>query len=133
VRTAAEERVQAGESLIAARGVDRELWRSLVDADAAGLDEQSARLLAHTLRDFRRADVALDDAQRAEAQRLAERDTELSLTFSRHAREGRRAVRVAPAALDGLPQPFIDAHPPGDDGLVVLTTDYPHLMPVREY
>jgi thimet oligopeptidase len=133
VREAAEERVQAAEALGAARAVDRELWGAFAEADADGLDEQSARLLAHTLRDFRRGGVELDDAQRAEAQRLAERDTELSLTFSRNVRDGRREVTVAPEALAGLPDDFLAEHPVGDDGLVTLTTEYTDLMPVREY
>lgn len=133
IRSAAEQRVQAAESLAAERAVDRGLWRALADIDAAQLDPSETRLLQHALRDFRRAGVELDDAGRAEAQRLAERDTELSLTFSRNVREGRREIRVAPEALAGLPQDFIEAHPVGDDGLVVLTTEYTDLMPVREY
>lgn len=63
---------------------------------------------------------------------LTERETELSLE-SRNLRESRREIRVAPEALVGLPQDFLDEHPAGDDGLVVLTTDYPDFMPVREY
>jgi thimet oligopeptidase len=64
---------------------------------------------------------------------LTDRDTELSLEFSRNIRDGRREIRVAPAALAGLPQDFIDAHPVDHDGLIVLTTEYTDLMPVREY
>ncbi|GAA1981971.1 M3 family metallopeptidase [Microbacterium pumilum] len=133
VRATAESHVQVMEALSSARLLDRDLWRVFADAAADGLDDEAARLLAHVLRDFRRGGVDLEDATRERVRILTERDTELSLTFSRNIREGRREVKVAPEGLAGLPQDFIDSHPVGDDGLVTLTTEYTDLMPVREY
>ena len=85
------------------------------------------------LRDFRRGGVDLDDATRERVRVLPNATPSCSLTFSRNVREGRREVKVAPGALAGLPQDFIDSHPADDDGLVTLTTEYTDLMPVREY
>ena len=150
VRAIAEEQVQRLEALSASRLLDRDLFQAMAAAPAAAddaaatatataaataadLDEQQQRLLAKVLQDFRRGGVDLPDAERERVRELTDRDTELSLTFSRNIRDGRREIRVAPEALAGLPQDFLDAHPVGDDGLVVLTTDYPDLMPVREY
>lgn len=137
VRAAAEEQVQRLEALDAERLQDRALFSALQAADAdaasAGLDEDERRLLTQVLRDFRRGGVDLPDAERERVRALSDRDTELSLEFSRNVRDGRREIRVAPEALAGLPQDFIDEHPAGEDGRVVLTTDYPDLMPVREY
>ena len=133
VRGIAEEQVQTLEALSAQRLLDRELFAALDGLDTAGLDDEQVRLLEHTLRDFRRGGVDLPDAERERVRELTDRDTALSLEFSRNVRDGKRSVRVAPEGLAGLPQDFIDAHPAGDDGLVVLTTDYPDLMPVREY
>jgi thimet oligopeptidase len=133
VRDAAEQQVQAVESLSAARLLDRELWQAFADADAQGLDADEARLLEHVLRDFRRGGVELADADRERVRQLVDRDTELSLTFSRHIRDGRREIRVPAAGLAGMPQDFVDAHPADAEGMVVLSTDYPDLMPIREY
>ncbi len=137
IRAAAEEQVQRLEALGAGRLQDRQLFEALLAVDtaeaSANLDHDQRRLLEQVLRDFRRGGVDLTDADRERVRMLTERDTELSLDFSRNVREGRREIRVAPEALAGLPQDFIDEHPPADDGLVVLTTDYPDLMPVREY
>ena len=133
VRAAAEERVQQLEALSSARLLDRELFRAFDDLDAKGLDADEQRLLDHLVRDFRRGGVALGDAERERVRALTDRDTELSLAFSRNIREGKREVRVRPEALAGLPQDFIDAHPVDDEGLVTLTTEYTDLMPVREY
>ena len=137
VREAAEEQVQRLEALSAGRLLDRDLFAALSAVDSAeasaGLDHDERRLLTEAIRDFRRGGVDLDDAARERVRELTDRDTELSLEFSRNIRDGRREIRVAPDALAGLPQDFINEHPPGEDGLVVLTTDYPDLMPVREY
>ena len=133
VRERAEEQVQAVESLSAARLLDRELWDAFADAETTDLDDDQARLLAHLLRDFRRSGVELDDADRERARRLADRDTELSLAFSRNIRDGRREITVPAEGLAGMPQDFIDAHPADEDGRVTLSTDYPDLMPVRDY
>lgn len=133
VRAAAEARVQQLEALSSGRMLDRELFRAFDDLDAEGLDAGEQRLLDHLVRDFRRGGVALGDAERERVRTLTDRDTELSLAFSRNIREGRREVRVRPEALAGLPQDFVDAHPVDDEGLVTLTTEYTDLMPVREY
>ncbi|MFB7894052.1 M3 family metallopeptidase [Microbacterium sp. NPDC056044] len=133
VREAAESQVQAVESLSAARLLNRDLWNSFADASAEGLDEDQGRLLAHLLRDFRRGGVELDEADRERARELADRDTELSLAFSRNIRDGRREITVPVEGLAGMPQDFLDAHPADADGRVVLSTDYPDLMPIRDY
>ncbi|MCP2637993.1 Zn-dependent oligopeptidase [Microbacterium sp. HD4P20] len=133
VRELAEEQVQAVESITSQRLLDRDLWAAFSARSADGLDQDQARLLEHLLRDFRRGGVHLPDAERERVRWLAERDTELSLTFSRNIRDGRREVAVPRAGLAGMPQDFVDAHPADDNGMVTLSTDYPDLMPVREY
>ncbi|HEX5860178.1 MAG TPA: M3 family metallopeptidase [Microbacterium sp.] len=133
IRAAAEERVEAVDALVAERNLDRDLWAVFADADREGLDDVAARLLDHILRDFRRGGVDLDDGARERVRELTARDTELGLAFGRAIRDGKREIRVAPEALAGLPADFVEAHPAGDDGLVVLTTEYTDLMPVREF
>ncbi|WP_193754826.1 M3 family metallopeptidase [Microbacterium testaceum] len=133
IRRLAEEQVQQFEALQARRLLDRALWRAFAEADETGLGDDELRLLTHIRRDFRRGGVDLDDAARERVRELSDRDTELSLTFSRHIREGRREIRVPATALDGLPADFVADHPVDDEGKVTLTTEYTDLMPVREY
>ncbi|MEV4687137.1 M3 family metallopeptidase [Microbacterium sp. LWH3-1.2] len=133
VRDIAESQVQAVESLSAARLLNRDLWKSFADASAEGLDDDQARLLTHLLRDFRRGGVELEAADRERARQLADRDTALSLAFSRNIRDGRREITVPVDGLAGMPQDFIDAHPADEHGRVTLSTDYPDLMPIRDY
>lgn len=133
VRAAAEERVAAAESVSAALMADAELAAVFTSTDPEGLDADAARVREHLLRAFRRGGADRDAATRERAQQLAERDTELSLTFSRNIREGRREIRVAPEALQGVPDDFLAAHPVGEDGLVALSTDATDVMPVLDY
>ena len=133
VRDAAEKQAQAVDAVQSRRLLDRDLWGVFADADESGLDADERRFLAHVRRDFRRGGVDLDDAERERVRELTDRDTELSLTFSRNIREGRRTVRVPASALSGLPADFLAEHPADDDGMVTLTTEYTDLMPVREY
>jgi thimet oligopeptidase len=133
VRGAAESAVQKLEALSSARLLDQAVYAAFADLPAEGLDGEQTRLLEHLRRDFRRGGVALPEAERERVRELTDRDTELSLAFSRNIREGRRTIRVRPEDLAGLPDDFLEAHPADEEGLVTLSTDYPDLMPVREY
>lgn len=133
IRDAAEKQAQAIDAVQSRRLLDRALWGVFAEAEAEGLGADEQRFLEHVRRDFRRGGVDLSDADRERVRELTERDTELSLTFSRNIREGRREIRVPASALDGLPEDFLAEHPADAEGMVTLTTEYTDLMPVREY
>ncbi|MBS2014170.1 MAG: oligopeptidase A, partial [Deltaproteobacteria bacterium] len=92
-----------------------------------------ARLLEHTLRDFRRNGLDLDEKGQARLRELNERITKLGQDFDSNLAASRLTVQAKPADLDGLPKEWLAAHPPGKDGLVELTTDYPDYFPVLTY
>ncbi len=138
VRTLAEQRDREVRALVTEIGQDRALFDVLVAADAefAALpdaDPGTRRLLARTLRDFRRAVVDRDDAIRDRLRQLIDREVALGQDFSRAIRDDVRRIRVRPEQLAGLPEDFVAAHPVGDDGLVELTTDYPDVIPFRTF
>ncbi|MFJ4037306.1 M3 family metallopeptidase [Microbacterium sp. NPDC090007] len=133
VRDVAEKQAQLVDAVQSRRLLDTTLWAVFSDADDSGLDPDEQRFLAQVRRDFRRGGVDLSEADRERVRELADRDTALSLTFSRNIREGRREIRVPASSLEGLPADFLDEHPADSDGLVTLTTEYTDLMPVREY
>ena len=133
VRTLAEQRAQDVDRLRTDRSLDRALFEVLDGTDPTGLDEQATRFREHVLRDFRRAGVDKDDDVRARLRAISERLTVLDQDFSRIIRDDVRSIRVAPEALAGLPDDYVTAHPPEDDGLVTITTDYPDLVPFRTF
>ncbi len=137
IRDAGSERYLAAVAFETELMLDRDLFElftnTLAHDDESDLDAEQARLLDHTLRDLRLAGVGLDDAGRARAKELADRDSQLGVEFGKNIRDGKRSLRISPDALTGLPQDFIDNHPVDEDGLITLTTDYPDYVPVREY
>ncbi len=138
VRTLAEERGRQVSKLTTDFGQDADLYAVLAEAERALLadartDAAVLRLLRLTLRDFRRAGVDRDDATRTRLRELIEREVKLGQDFSRSIRDDVRSLRLRPEQLAGLPADFVQARPPGDDGLVELTTDYPDVIPFRTF
>src|SRR5687768_12443841 len=97
--------------------------------EARGLDGERARLLAHWLRDFRRAGHELPADQRAELEKLRTRLVEVEVAFQRNVNEYRDAIEVTREQLAGLPDSYIDQLGRGDDGTYRVTLDYPEVNP----
>lgn len=133
VREAAERATQALSAFATEVSLDPRLFQALCQLDSAGFAPEARRYLTHALRDFRRAGVDKDEATRARLKQLAEEAVVLGQTFDRAIREDVRAVKLRPEQLAGLPEDYRAAHPPGADGLVTVTTDYPDLLPFRQY
>ncbi|HEU4533578.1 MAG TPA: M3 family metallopeptidase, partial [Polyangiaceae bacterium] len=115
--------------------LDAEVARALKRYAARGeaLSPARARLVEHTLRDYRRNGLELDAAGQARLRRLNEEITEVSQAFEANLAGATLALRLEPARLEGLPAPYLEAHPPGPDGLVAVTTDYPDYFPFLQY
>src|SRR5581483_11876495 len=130
VRDAAQELLQQ----IAQAGVElslnRDVYQALAAIDARAADAPAKHYLDRTLLQYRLAGVDKDDATRARIKELQDKSTLLGLTFARNVQEGGNTVTVEDAAeLDGLPPDFLEAHQPGEDGKIVLTTDFPDYLP----
>jgi thimet oligopeptidase len=133
LRAYAEERAQEVDRVRVDRNLDRALFDIVSAAEVSASDASAQRFREHVLRDFRRSGVDRADDVRARLREIAERLTKLDQDFSRIIREDVRSVRITPEQLAGLPQDFVDAHPPAEDGLVTITTDYPDLVPFRTF
>jgi thimet oligopeptidase len=113
--------------------LDREVFDQLSSLRSDPLDDGARRVLADALRSFRRSGVDRDDATRSRVRELNERATELSQSFSRNIRDGRRTARVPAGSLAGLPEDFVAEHPVEADGTVAITTEYPDVHPFLTY
>lgn len=129
VRAAADAIATEARNFALERFQEPEVFAALAALDGASLDEEERELARRLTGDFRAQGAHLGEAEREQLAALNRRITELSTSFSEHIRDARGAISVPPAALDGLPQDYIDDHPVGDDGLVTITTDYPDLLP----
>ncbi|HEX4066796.1 MAG TPA: M3 family metallopeptidase [Acidobacteriaceae bacterium] len=134
VRDAAEALLQK----IAQAGVElslnRDVYQALAAIDAAGADDATRHYLDRTLLQYRLAGVDKDDATRTRIKELQDKGTLLGLTFARNVQEGGKSVTVDDAsALEGLPADYREAHKPGADGKITLTTDFPDYLPVMTF
>ena len=120
--------------LLTRLSLSRPIYDRLVSIDAATLNEREAFLLARLLRDYRRAGIDKDEVTRDKVRSLNAELAEISSAFGKNLREIQGRVTLDSADdLIGLPQDYIDAHPPGEDGRIIITTDYPDTGPVFSY
>jgi thimet oligopeptidase len=92
-----------------------------------------ALLLEHTLRDYRRNGLDLDEKSQARLRELNERITKVSQDFEANIADSNLSITVTAKDLEGLPQAYIDSHKPDDKGEIKLTTDYPDVFPFLQY
>ncbi len=122
---------------VAMAGSALSLNRAVYDALAAMRIDHCNAATTHyvqrTLLSYRLAGVDKDEETRAHIQKLHEKATQLSLQFSRNIQEGGKTITATPAELEGLPQDYIDRHPPNADGQITLTTDQPDMQPVMTF
>lgn len=134
IRTTAEECEQDFSKLATDISVSRPLYEALSQLDVSNEDDLTRRWTEKLLRDFRRAGVDKDEQTRARIVALQEELVELGQTFDRNIREDvRTLVLDSVDELDGLPDDYIEAHQPGDDRKIRLTTDYPDYIPFARY
>jgi thimet oligopeptidase len=133
LRDAAEAAEQEVDALSTELSLDRGLYDALAGLDASGADPATRHLLEKSLRDFRRAGVDHDEPTRARVQALREELVRIGQEFGRNIKDDVRRLEVEPAELDGLPEDWRRAHPPGASGKVSLTTDNTDYVPFMTY
>jgi thimet oligopeptidase len=132
-REAGETCEQEAEALATRLSLDRRLYDAVAGLELAGADAVTRWLVEKSLRDFRRAGVDRDDATRARIQALRDELTRIGQEFGKNIKDDVRRLPLAPAELDGLPDDFRRARPPGPDGKVTLTTDNTDYVPFMTY
>ncbi|MHC5004027.1 MAG: M3 family metallopeptidase [Planctomycetota bacterium] len=99
------------------------------------LDAEQQRLLAHTLRDYRRAGMALTADEREKLKAVQKEITTLSIEFEANIRNDESRVPLLREELRGLPddyfRQFEDRNRVGDVFLVGMS--YPEFLPVMDY
>lgn len=113
--------------------LDPEVYAALASVAPDERRPGAARFLEKVLLELRLSGVDRDAATREKLGVLQEHMLETGQDFSRNIREDTRFIRVRRDDLEGLPRDFIAAHPPDEDGLLTITTDYPDYFPVQTY
>src|SRR5512133_2871482 len=133
MRDAAERCEQDIDALSTELSLDRGLHDALASIDVSGEDGATRYFVEKSLRDFRRAGVDRDEPTRARVRALREELVRIGQEFGRNIKDDVRRLELEPAELDGLPEDWRRAHPPGPDGKATITTDNVDYVPFMTY
>jgi len=133
-RTAGENCTQLLSEIGTDMGLSRPIFEAVSALDTSTAEQATSFSVEKTLLAFRLSGVDKDEATR---DRIRELNTELvntGQTFSRNIREDVRTMELDSVDdLAGLPEDYIAAHPPGEDGKIRVTTRYPDMIPFVTY
>ncbi|MDQ2674384.1 MAG: Zn-dependent oligopeptidase, partial [Chloroflexota bacterium] len=133
LRQAADRSDRKVSALATEISLDRRVFDAVRTMDLSGADDVTRHYVSRVLRDFRLAGVDRDEATRARIKALREELVVIGQEFDRNIANDVRTVEATPDELDGLPTDYVAAHPPGPDGRVRITTEYPDVFPVFTY
>lgn len=103
------------------------------EGKVAPKSKEYARLLEQLLRDYHRNGIDLPEAGQKRLRELNAEITKLGQAFEENLASGTRTIDATEKDLEGLPKPYLDAHKPGPDGKIKISTDYPDYFPVMQY
>ncbi|MEJ2637124.1 MAG: Zn-dependent oligopeptidase [Calditrichia bacterium] len=134
IRAAAAEYEQKFSKLETEMQLSRPVFDAVSALDVSKEDAGTQRYVQKLLQDFRRAGVDKDPETRQKIRQLQDELVKISQEFGRNIREDVRYLKLdSPDELAGLPQDYIQAHQPGPEGKITLSTDYPDYLPFMSY
>lgn len=145
VRDAAQALSQSIGAEVVALSLNRGVYAALAAVDLHGEDAATRYYMERTLLGYRLSGVDRDDATRERIRALADRMTELGMSFSRRVQDDVRQIAVEDVnQMFGLPEDTLARHgvrkeAAGEgvrlvaDAPVVLSTDPPEMSPVMAY
>ncbi len=134
IRTLAENQQKEITKLYSEISLSRPLFEACKAVDITKADVQTKRYHEHTLRDFRRSGVDKSKEVRKRIKELNDELTELGQKFSINTRKDVRSITLTSTnELAGLPEDYIAAHMPDENGEIKITTDYPDYIPFSRY
>jgi thimet oligopeptidase len=134
VRDAGDACNQALTPVLSDFSLSRPIYDRIAAVDLAAADADTRRFVEKQLQDFRLAGVDRDDATRTRIKELNDEITRVGQEFDRNINDAIAYLELDSVdQLAGLPQDYIDAHAPGDDGKIRISTQYPDLFPFMSY
>ncbi len=136
-----EELRSAGEDcdlMLTKLNTEMSLSRPLFDAvgqiNVSNVDDATKHSLAKLLLSFRLSGVDKDEATRERIREINDEIAAIGQEFDRNIREDVRYLELDSVEdLAGLPEDYIAAHQPNEDGKIIISTQYPDVFPFFEY
>ena len=96
------------------------------------LKGEDAKLLAETLRDYRRAGLSLPKPQRDEVERMRKELSGLTTDYESNITRAEKAVKFTKAELEGVPESFLAQTKTADDEYTVMANITWHYLSVMD-
>src|ERR1035437_6758570 len=96
------------------------------------LKGEDARLLAETMRDYRRAGLDLPKAQRDEVEKMRKELSRLTTDFESNVTKAQKALKFTQAELEGVPESFLAQAKTGPDEYTVMANITWHYLSVMD-
>lgn len=115
-------------------GLNTKVYNIVKNIKIKNMDSETRFFLEKSLRDFRRSGVDRDEKTRQKVAKLQDELSEQSIKFEKNIAEGQKKYEVADIKeLAGMPEDFLNNHKPNSEGKIVITTQYPDIVPIFEY
>ncbi len=114
-------------------GLNTKLYNIIKAIPLKGVDAETKFFLEKTLRDFRRSGVDRDEKTRMKVAALQDELTKKSIEFQKIIADDQKTYEADPKELAGLPEDYMANHKPNANGKIVVTTQYPDMLPILEY
>ena len=114
-------------------GLSRPFYDRLAAIDTSALSTVDQYVVAKMLQRYELAGVDQDADVRAQIRSLQKEISEIGDAFGRNIQEDVRYVETTIEQLSGLPQDYLDAHPPDENGVIKISTNSPEYGPVMLY
>jgi len=129
---------EACEQLLAKVGTDMSLSRPLYDAvsaiDLESVDDETKFSIEKSLLSYRLSGVDRSAESRERIRTLNDEILAVGQEFDRNIREDVRYLELDSVDdLAGLPEDYIAAHEPNEEGKILISTQYPDVFPFFEY
>lgn len=133
-RDHASDMTRKASALSTALALNRDVYQAMASLDTSKADAATRYYVQRQLLEFRVAGVDKDDATRAQLKKLNDQLVDEQSTFDRNISDGQKTVEVTNVSeLDGLPQDYLDRHKPNADGKIIITSDYPDMLPALKF
>jgi thimet oligopeptidase len=134
VRTAGDACAQSMARIGTDISLSRPIYEAVSNLDVSGTDETTRYSVAKLLLGFRLSGVDKDDATRERIRTLNDEIVAIGQDFDRIIRDDVRYLELDSVdELAGLPDDYIAAHQPGEDGKIRISTQYPDVFPFFDY
>ena len=134
VRDAGEAMAQRVEEASNALALNQDVYNALAALNVSAADPATRHYVDRMLLEYRLAGVDKDARARAEIKKRLDHIADEGLRFGRNVQENANLVEVKNRGeLAGLPADFMEAHKPGTDGTIKLSTDETDHTPVMTY